>query len=154
MSESSENGERKVLSPFSESETVISRSRSKSNGFLWGSIVIIVLLFASMGGYLLYTHLNDPLRTLESFPVAKYLDGYRALQGARFKGDLTVENDLGFKEGVGRLMVFSTKESTHPFVVMIPPALAATYFIKGQHYVAELEVKEGGLIYANSCKKN
>jgi len=38
--------------------------------------------------------------------------------------------------------------------VMIPPTLAGTYFVKGQHYLAELEVKDGGLIYANSCKKN
>ncbi len=153
MSESSSASERKVISPFSESETVISRKRGKSNTLLiWGSLIALLLCLG--GGALLYTHLNDPLRTLEVFPVAKYLDGYRSLQGSRFKGDLTVENDLGFKDGIGRLMVFSTKESTHPFVVMIPPNLASIYFTKGQHYLAELEVKEGGLIYANSCKKN
>ena len=153
MSESFENGDRKVFSPFSESETVISRKRSKSNAsFIWGGVLALLLILG--GGALLYTRLTDPLRTLEVFPVSKYLENYRTLQGAQFKGDLTVENDLGFKDGVGRLMVFSTKESAHPFVVMIPPNLASTYFTKGQHYLAALEVKEGGLIYANSCKKN
>ena len=153
MSESFENGDRKVLSPFSESETVIAGKRGKSNALLiWGSVLALLIVLG--GGALLYTHLTDPLRTLEAFPVSKYLENYRSLQGAQFRGDLTVENDLGFQDGVGRLMVFSTKESPHPFVVMIPPSLAGTYFTKGQHYLAALEVKEGGLIYANSCKKN
>jgi hypothetical protein len=114
----------------------------------------VALLIILGGAALLYAHLTDPLRTLEAFPVSKYLENYRSLQGAQFKGDLTVENDLGFQDGVGRLMVFSSKESPQPFVVMIPSNLAGTYFTKGQHYLAALEVKEGGLIYANSCKKN
>jgi len=37
---------------------------------------------------------------------------------------------------------------------MIPPSLAQIYFTKGQTYEGELEVKEGGLIYANSIRKN
>jgi len=144
-----------MQSPFSDATTVLPvQTKRKGNGLLWGLIGSILLLIVGIGGYLTYTHLNDPLRTLEVFPVAKYLEGYKSLQGSRFKGELTVENDLGFKEGAGRLMTFSTKESTHPVVVMIPPTLAGTYFVKGQHYLAELEVKDGGLIYANSCRKN
>jgi hypothetical protein len=38
--------------------------------------------------------------------------------------------------------------------VMIPPSLAQIYFTKGQTYEGELEVTEGGLIYANSIRKN
>jgi hypothetical protein len=144
-----------MQSPFSDAPTVLpAQPKRKGNGLLWGLIGSIALLIVGIGGYLLYTHLNDPLRTLEVFPVAKYLEGYKSLQGSRFKGELTVENDLGFKDGAGRLMTFSTKESTHPVVVMIPQSLSGIYFVKGQHYLTELEVKDGGLIYANSCKKN
>ena len=144
-----------MQSPFSDTPTVLpAQAKRKGNGLLWGLIGSILLLIVGIGGYFTYTHLNDPLRTLEVFPVAKYLEGYKSLQGSRFKGELTVENDLGFKDGVGRLMTFTTKESTHPVVVMIPPTLAGTYFVKGQHYLTELEVKDGGLIYANSCRKN
>jgi hypothetical protein len=144
-----------MQSPFSDAPTVLpAQTKRKGNGLLWGLIGSILLLIVGIGGYLLYSHLNDPLRTLEVFPVAKYLEGYKSLQGSRFKGELTVENDLGFKDGTGRLMTFSTKESTHPVVVMIPQSLSGIYFVKGQHYLAELEVKEGGLIYANSCRKN
>ena len=144
-----------MQSPFSDAPTVLpAQPKRKGNGLLWGLIGSIALLIVGVGGYLLYSHLNDPLRTLEVFPVTKYLEGYKSLQGSRFKGELTVENDLGFKERAGRLMTFSTKESTHPMVVMIPSTLAGTYFVKGQHYLTELEVKDGGLIYANSCRKN
>ncbi len=75
--------------------------------------------------------------------------------GSRFKGQLKVEADLGWKEGVGRLMLFSCPEDSRPIAVMIPAAVVnGMYFDKGQTYSAELEVKEGGLVYANSCKKN
>ncbi len=107
-----------------------------------------------MGGFFVFRELNDPLRTLEAFPVAKYLDGYQALAGSKFRANARVENDLGWKEGIGRLMVFSFRDDPHPIVVMIPPALAQTYFVKGQTYQMELEVKEGGLIYANTSRKN
>lgn len=46
-------------------------------------------------------------------------------------------------------------EDNRPIAVMVPAVVAnGIYFTKGQTYLAELEVKEGGLIYANSCKKN
>jgi len=154
VSDSSETPDPKVISPFAETETTVSSRRKKKGVTLWIVIGLLVLVIGGVGGFILVSWLNDPLRTLEPFSVSKYLDGYRSLQGSHFKADLTVENDLGYKDGVGRLMVFSTKESAHPFVVMIPPNLASIYFTKGQHYLAELEVKEGGLIYANSCKKN
>lgn len=115
---------------------------------------MIFLVIAAGGGLFLFRYLNDPLRTLEPFPVAKYMDSYRALAGSKFRGNLRVENDLGWKEGVGRLMVFSCREDPRPIVVMIPPSLAQIYFTKGQTYEGELEVKEGGLIYANSIRKN
>jgi hypothetical protein len=98
--------------------------------------------------------MSDPLRTLEAFPVAKYLENHRAVAGAKFKGELRVEADLGWKEGVGRLMVFTLPGDTRPIVVLIPAQLSNIYFSKGQTYLAELEVKEGGLIYANNCRKN
>jgi len=51
-------------------------------------------------------------------------------------------------------MVFALREDPRPIVVMIPASLAQTYFTKGQSFEGELEVKEGGLVYANSIRKN
>lgn len=103
----------------------------------------------------MWGYLKDPYRTLEAFPVAKYLENYRSMAGSRFKAQLRVEADLGWKEGIGRLMLFSSAEEPRPIAVMVPEAIGKSiYFTKGQTYQTELEVKEGGLIYANACRKN
>lgn len=122
---------------------------------LWIVVAVILVAAGGFGGVFLTRYLSDPLRTMENFPVAKYLDSYRGLAGSKFKGQLRVEADLGWKEGAGRLMLFTCPDDNRPLAVMIPAAVAnGIYFTKGQTYLSELEVKEGGLIYANSCKKN
>lgn len=145
---------RPVVSPFSDADEHNLPTRKKSRAALWLSLGVVLLLVLSVAGFFLFRYVSDPYRTLEPFPVAKYLDGYKALAGSKFRADLKVENDLGWKEGTGRLMVFSVADDSRPVVVMIPPTLAQIYFTKGQTYVGELEVKEGGLIYANSIRKN
>jgi len=152
--ETSGSGERPVLSPFSDAESPVLRKRRKSRVAMWISLGIVVLVALGVGGFFLTRYLNDPLRTLEPFPIGKYLESYKSLAGSKFRGNLRVENDLGWKEGVGRLMVFSLREDPRPIVVMIPASLAQTYFTKGQSFEGELEVKEGGLVYANSIRKN
>lgn len=144
-----------VVSPFAQSRTTLPEAgKSKVGLALWSSLGLILVAAGSVFGIYLAGRLNDPLRTLEGFPVAKYLEGHRALAGAKFKGELRVEADLGWKEGIGRLMVFTASQDNRPVVVMIPAQFSNIYFTKGQSYLAELEVKEGGLIYANSCRKN
>ncbi len=92
---------------------------------------------------------------MENFPVSKYLDGYQALAGSKFKAEFRVEADLGWKDGAGRLMLFTTADDPRPISVLVPAAVSnGIYFNKGQTYLAEVEVKEGGLIYANSFQKN
>ncbi len=153
-SQPSEPAGDRIISPFSDAESPSFRGKSKRNLALWVVLGVIALLIIGVGAFFLARHLNDPLRTLEAFPVAKYIEGYKALAGSKFRGKLRVENDLGWKEGSGRLMVFSLQDDPRPIVVMIPPSLAQIYFTKGQSYEGELEVKEGGLIYANSIRKN
>ena len=147
-------GEKPVLSPFSDAESLVYHKKGKSRTALWVSLGIVLVAVLGIGGFFLVRYLNDPLRTLEPFPVSKYLESYKSLAGSKFRGNLRVENDLGWKEGAGRLMVFSLRDEPRPIVVMIPPLLAKLYFTKGQTYEGELEVKEGGLIYANSIRKN
>jgi hypothetical protein len=144
----------RVISPFSDAEAPTLRRKTKSKAPLWIAAGSVLLLAALVGGFFLFRYLNDPLRTLEPFPVSKYLDSYKSLAGSKFRGNLRVENDLGWKEGSGRLMVFSLRDEPRPVAVMIPPHLSSIYFTKGQTYEGELEVKEGGLIYANSIRKN
>ena len=83
----------------------------------------------------------------------KYLSDYRSLTGAKFKADLKVSADLGWKAETGRLMVFTMQNDNRTLVVLIPPKLGALYFEKGQNYQASLEVGDGGLVYADTCDK-
>ncbi len=149
-----DHGGNPILSPFSDTESLVFQRRGKSRVALWVSLGIIFCVVIGIGGFFLARYLNDPLRTLEPFPVGKYMDSYKTLAGSKFRGNLRVENDLGWKEGVGRIMVFSLRDDPHPIVVMIPTTLSHIYFTKGQNFEGELEVKEGGLIYANSIRKN
>jgi hypothetical protein len=149
----SEEASSPILSPFSDAEQAV-HPRRKKPLVLWISLGLAFFLIVALSGFFLFRYLNDPLRTLEPFPVSKYLDGYKSLAGSRFRADLRVENDLGWKEGIGRIMVFSVQGEPRSLVVMIPPDLAQIFFTKGQNYQGELEVKEGGLIYAHSIRKN
>jgi len=143
----------KIVSPFAHSEGVVPH-RKRGRGVFWG-IGAALLFLVGAGGFFLTHYLHDPYRTLEVFPVEKYLQDSHALYGLKFKAELRVEADLGWKDGVGRLMLFSTTEDARPIAVMMPAAVAKDiYFTKGQTYLAEFEVKEGGLIYATACRKN
>ena len=146
----------KLISPFASSEVEL--SGSKKNGarlFLIVGLGLLLVIGGGISGFLGFRYLDDPYRTLESFPVSKYFDNYQGLSGSKFKAEFSVEADLGWKDGTGRLMLFSTAEDSRPIAVLIPAAVAnGIYFTKGQTYMTEVEVKEGGLIYANSCQKN
>ncbi len=147
----------KVVSPFAHADAAVPRKKKGGAQKLLLGVGLLVVIIAAVvvGKVFLSRYLNDPYRTLERFPVAKYLESHRALAGSKFKSELRVEADLGWKENVGRLMLFSTSDDSRPIAVMVPAAIGKDiYFTKGQTYVAEVEVKEGGLIYANSCRKN
>lgn len=141
-----------VPSPFDESRAEVAARRAKPKRIWWFAVVGVAGV--AIGAVLLMRFLNEPLRTLEIFPTDKYFSSYRALQGAKFKGRLRVEADLGFKPDRGRLMVFSAETDARPLVVFIPAQFAGQYFNKGQFYLMQLDVREGGIIYASTCVKD
>ncbi|HEV3272025.1 MAG TPA: hypothetical protein VGZ93_07585 [Candidatus Methylacidiphilales bacterium] len=120
---------------------------------MWLVSGLLVLLIVGIVGYFTYKYLADPYRTLEPFPMDKYLADYRSMEGAKFKADLKVSNDLGMQAATGRLMVFTIQSDNRPLVVLIPPKFSGLFFEKGQNYQALLEVEDGGLVYADTCEK-
>ena len=145
----------KVISPFAESEASISSKKKGGPIYLYLAGGLLLLVIGAIAAMFAMRYLNDPYRTLEVFPVSKYLDNYQALAGSKYKADFRVEADLGWKEGAGRLMLFSIADDARPIAVLVPASVGTgIYFTKGQTYTAEVEVKEGGLIYANSFQKN
>jgi hypothetical protein len=145
----------RVSSPFAQTTSTVQTTGGRGSGSwaLWLVSGLLLLVIVGITGYFTYKYLGDPYRTLEPFPMDKYLADYRSMTGAKFKADLKVSADLGWKAETGRLMVFTVQNSSRPLVVLIPPKLSGLYFTKGQSYQASLEVGEGGLVYAESCEK-
>lgn len=128
--------------------------RRSSHWVGWVIGIVCGLAVVAGIGYAIMQYLNDPYRTLEPFPVDRYLSDYRSLSGSKFKAEAKVANDLGYDPAKGRLMTFQFGTDTHPVPVLIPPKFANIYFTKGQNYKISLEVGDGGLIYADSCEKD
>ncbi len=145
----------RVISPFAQTTSTVQTKggRGGSSLGLWIVSSLLILVIVGIVGYFAFKYLDDPYRTLEPFPMDKYLSDYRSMAGAKFKADLKVSADLGWKEETGRLMVFSFQNDSRSLVVLMPPKLAGLFFEKGQTYLVSLEVGEGGLVYADSCEK-
>jgi hypothetical protein len=145
-----------ILSPFAQTTSSVRRERQRHRGswMLWIVSAVLGLVVLGNVAFFSYRYLANPYRTLEPFSVDKYLADFQPLAGSKFGSDLKVVADLGWKENVGRLMVFNAPNDTRPILVLIPPKMAGIYFSKGQTYQVALEVGEGGLIYANSCDKD
>ena len=145
----------RVISPFAQTTSTVRQTSGKGGGswalYLVSGLLAVVIL--GVIGYFSIKYMSDPYRTLEPFPMDKYLADYRSMTGAKFKADLKVSNDLGSKPDTGRLMVFTLQNDTRPLVVLIPPKFGGLFFEKGQNYQASIEVGDGGLIYADSCEK-
>jgi hypothetical protein len=147
----------RVTSPFARTTSTVQPSGVRSSGSwaLWLVSGLVGLVIIGVIGFFTYKYLGDPYRTLKPFPMDEYLSDYRSLSGAKFKADLKVSADLGFKPETGRLMVFTLQNDTgnRSLVVLIPQKLSDIYFTKGQNYQASLGVGDGGLIYADTCEK-
>jgi hypothetical protein len=146
----------RIISPFAQTTSTVQTTRGGGAGtwVIWFFSGLLALAVIAVSGYFIFKYVNDPYRTLEPFPVDKYLSDYRSLAGAKFRAELKVSADLGYQADTGRLMVFTLPNESRPVVVMIPKKLGGIYFDKGQNYKASLEVQEGGLIYADSCQKD
>ncbi len=146
----------RIISPFAQTTSTVRRGSGSSSGSLalWIVSGLLVLVILGVSGYFLVQYLNNPYRTLEPFPMDKYLSDYRSMVGNKFKADLKVSASLDYEPNVGRLMVFTLPDDSRSIVVLIPPKLSSElYFTKGQSYQASLEVQQDGIVYADSCEK-
>ena len=126
----------------------------KSLAWLWavlgaaGAVVLAAVIFFSLKVG------TDPFRSLEEFPVETYLRNPESLLGSRFKAELTLEAELGGEMGRGRLFSFRSPPTGRILPVLIPEHIQQGTFDRGQRYLLEMEVRQGGVIQANGCKKS
>jgi hypothetical protein len=145
----------RVISPFARTTSTVQPKGGGGSGALalWIVSSLLVLMIVGIVGYFCYQYLNDPFRTLKAFPMDTYLSDYRSMSGVKFKADLKVSAVLGTPSGTGRLLVFTFQNDNRNLVVLIPPKMDGIYFEKGENYLLSLDVREGGLVYADSCEK-
>jgi hypothetical protein len=145
----------RIISPFAQTTSTV-QPAGKGNATsvaLWIVSSLLVLLILGIIGFFSFRYLEDPFRTMETFSMDKYMADYRPMSGVKFKANLKVSADLGWKPEKGHLMVFNVENDNRPLVVFVPPKLSGIYFTKGQTYQAAIEVGEGGLVYADSFEK-
>lgn len=145
----------RVISPFARTTSTVQPTGGKGSGSLalWVVSSLLILVIVGIVGYFSYEYLNDPYRTLKAFPMDTYLSDFRSMSGVKFKADVKVSAVLGSPSDMGRLLVFTFQNDNRNLVVLIPPKMDGLYFEKGENYLLSLDVREGGLVYADSCEK-
>lgn len=143
-----------VQSPFAGTQaSVLTEKKARSKGRPWILSGIVIIGVFALAIFFAQKAIRNPLRTLQEFPVSEYYKNHTSLEGTRFKSRLKVVNQLGWKEEVGRLVVFHAGDGENPVVVLIPPEKDSLSFESGESYAAELLVGEGGLLTAGYLKR-
>jgi hypothetical protein len=145
----------RIISPFAQTTSTVRRGSGSGSGSLalWIVSALLAVVILGVIGYFTVQYLNDPYRTLEPFPMDKYLSDYRSMVGNKFKAEMKVSASIDYQADTGRLMVFTLPNDSRSLVVLVPPKFSGLYFTKGQNYQASLEVQQDGTVYADSCEK-
>ncbi len=107
----------------------------------------VLTLAGSLGA--LSEYVINPYRKLPAFPVATFIQDPKTLVGSKFRVDLRIEADQGPEEGVGKRMLVSIEGMPKPIALIIPSNVAKDIsFAQGQTYIAEVEIREGGILFA------
>jgi hypothetical protein len=140
-----EENDPQIISPFAQTTSTL-RSTSPRMGISWPLWIVsgmLVLVIFGNAVYFAFKYLNDPYRTLPPFSVDNYLADFQPLTGSKFKADFKLVADLGWKENVGRLLVFTASNDNRPILVLIPPKLSGVFFSKDQTYRIDLTPEVG-----------
>lgn len=139
--------------PFDHADAQMPKQAGSGKAVIWALSGALGAILIAGVGFLVFQSLQDPYRTLDTFPASRYMEDYQGVVGSRFRAEVVVDAELGGSFEKGRLLSFRDAASQKAIVVLVPPSLSQTSFSKGQSYVTELEVGQGGLIHAHGFKK-
>jgi hypothetical protein len=119
------------------------------------AVVVLLLIAAVAGGYVLVRRVRDPYRTIPPLAVADYLENSNSLRGNTYKLTGTISQALTWSPTRGRL--FSV-EVASPGGADILPVLVPTEFNsvniqRGQRFQFKLEVDELGILRVRALEK-
>ena len=128
--------------------------RASSSVHPWWILASVILLGAAIaGGCLLYHNVNDPYRTLTALDVPAYLENANSLRGNVYKINATIDTQLAWSPGVGRLYSVDIEGKTDILPVMIPAEFNHINMQKGQRYFLKIEVGERGILRVQDVRK-
>lgn len=91
-------------------------------------------------------------RSGEPFPVGAFLSAPDNLQGNRYELEAEIDQQLHWREGVGRLIAVRTLRGDARLPVFIADSMKANLLV-AQRYRFEITVRKGGLLYVERLKK-
>ena len=147
---------KKINTPFADKQVKASAGQKNfKNNSKYIIVGVALALVVGIGLFLTKGFTSDRYRTLESININELLDSHERLVGGEFKLLATVDNELGTENTRGKLVSFRDSESLKVVPVMINSGeLASRVLSKGQRYKLEVEVRNGGLLYAKHFEKD
>jgi hypothetical protein len=131
---------------------MVRRASSSANPWWVGGVVVLVVA-AMVGGWFLYKNVSDPYRTLTPLDVSAYLDNANSLRGNVYKLNATVDTQLAWAPGEGRLYSVEVNGRNDVLPVMIPASFNSLNIQKGQRYFFKVEVGEKGILRVQDIRK-
>lgn len=121
----------------------------------WYVAAVVFAAVAILAGYLLYTMVNNPYRTLQPLNAAVYLENANSLRGNVYRVTGTIWNSLGWSPEVGRMFAIEVGETNAVDLlpVLVPAALNEVSLQKGQRFLFEVEVGDGGILRVRRLRK-
>ena len=121
----------------------------------WFAVVGVLAAAAIAAGYFVFSKANDPYRVIQPLNVAAYLENANSLRGNTYQVTGTVWNSLGWSPASGRLFSVEVGENTPSDLLplLVPAALNQVNLQKGQRFVFEVEVSDGGVLRVRSLRK-
>lgn len=124
------------------------RRRTKKNNSIWVALVVLLLLLC---GGILYSLLDDPLRTIPSLPK-EYVADAKSYSGNHYKASGEIDSLLATGSTGERIISFKTDGSI--IAVLVPKELVTQNFEKGQHITLLGSIKNDGIFSVKSTTKN
>jgi len=133
----------------------MARRASSSVHPAWIVAILILLVVAIGGGFLLFGRVNDPYRTIAALDVGSYLENSNSLRGNTYKVTGTVANSLAWSASDGRLFSIevASGSTADMLPVLIPTQFNHVNIQKGQKFIFKIEVDEKGILKALDLRK-
>ncbi len=131
---------------------MVRRASSSVNPWWLGGVVLLVIA-AIVGGWILFQNVSDPYRTLTSLDVPTYLKSADSLRGNVYKLNATVAAQLAWAPSEGRLYSVEVQDRDDILALLIPAQFNSLNIQKGQHYFFKIEVSDKGILRVRDIRK-